>query len=266
MQSYLFFDYKRSILMNIIGSNTIVLNEINSTNDYASKLLSHSKQIEGTIVLTDFQTNGKGQANNIWISDRGKNILLSIILKPGFLEIEKQFYLSMAISLAILHTIKSYSDCRVEVKWPNDIFLDSKKISGVLIKNTLTGNKIKYAIAGIGLNVNQTEFGDLNDKATSLKSAHKIEFERDKVLKTLMKYLNSYYEKLMLLKHNEIKTEYEKNLYKINTQSDFEISNPGSSTKKIFSGTITGVDNHGKLCIYVDGKTETFMHKEIAFV
>jgi len=252
--------------MNIIGSNSIVLSEINSTNDYAYKLLSHSKQFEGTIVLTDFQTNGKGQANNVWISDKGKNLLLSIILKPGFLKIEKQFYLSMAISLSILHTIKNYSNNRVEVKWPNDIFLNGKKISGVLIKNTISGDKIKNAIIGIGLNVNQTEFGDLNGMATSLKLAHKIEFERNKVLKTLLKYLNSYYEKLMLLKHNEIKAEYEKNLYKINTQSDFEISNPSLSTKKIFSGTITGVDKHGKLCISINNEIRTFMHKEIAFV
>ena len=251
--------------MNIIGANTIVLDEIKSTNDYASNLLSHSKQFEGTIVLTDFQTNGKGQANNTWISAPGQNLLLSIILKPSFLEAGKQFYLSMAISLAILHTVKNHSDNQVEVKWPNDIFMDGKKISGVLIKNTLSGEKIKNSIIGIGLNVNQTDFGSLNNIATSLRLSHNSVIDRKEVLKILIEYLNFYYYKLIQSKYDEIKIEYENNLYRKNKKSRFELTNQQLSNR-LFSGTITGVDKYGKLCISTNGETKTFMYKEIAFI
>ncbi len=265
MQSYLFFNYKRSISMNIIGSNYIVLNEINSTNEYASNLLSQFKQLDGTIVLTNYQTNGKGQANNIWISEKGRNLLISIILYPKFLTIERQFCLSMAISLGILNTIKTFTKSDVKVKWPNDIIVDEKKIAGVLIKNTISGNRIKNTIVGIGININQKDFKSLKDIAVSLSLIENKIFDLKYILKILIKNLNIYYNKLSLLQVDKLKAEYEENLFRINELTTFQIPSKESLNAKIIKGKITGVDNYGKLCVLSDGKIKTFMHKEIAF-
>ncbi len=251
--------------MNIIGSNLIVLKEIGSTNEYAYDLLSQSKQIDGTIVLTYFQTNGKGQGKNLWISEKNKNLLLSIILQPDFLDIEKQFYLSMIISLGILNTIRKYTSEEIKIKWPNDIFLAGKKVAGILIKNILSGKKIKNSIIGIGLNINQYQFNELENIATSMAKMENKEFDLKKVLDELIINLNYYYNKLRKNKYVEIKKEYLENLYKLNIQSNFELPAINNTPSKSFSGKITGIDESGRLLVETQGEIKTFMHKEIIF-
>lgn len=252
--------------MNNIGSKLIVLKEISSTNEYAYNLLSQSKQIDGTIVLTYFQTNGKGQGKNNWISEKNKNLLLSIILHPDFLDIEKQFYLSKIISLGILNTIRKYTSADIKIKWPNDIFLAGKKVAGILIKNVLSGRKIKNSIIGIGLNINQHQFYKLENIATSLAKIENKEFDLKDVLEELIINLNFYYNKLRKGQYIEIKKEYLENLYKLNIQSNFEIPTTNNASSKSFSGKITGVDESGRLLVETQGEIKTFMHKEIIFL
>ncbi len=251
--------------MNNIGSKLIVLKEISSTNEYAYNLLSQSKQIDGTIVLTYFQTNGKGQGKNLWISEKNKNLLLSIILQPDYLDVEKQFYLSMIISLGILNTIKKYTSADIKIKWPNDIFLSGKKVAGILTKNILSGRKIKNSIVGIGLNINQDQFYKLENIATSLAKIENKEFDLKDVLEELIINLNYFYNKLRKSQYAEIKKEYLENLYKLNIQSDFELPATNNEPPKPFSGKITGVDESGRLLVETQGKIKTFMHKEIIF-
>lgn len=117
---------------------------------------------EGYIIQTNFQNSGKGQGKNTWESERGKNLLFSLLLKPYFLPASDQFVLTQIISLSVVDILKKLfeNDNKpvIKVKWPNDIYIDNRKVAGILIQNTISGNNIENSIVGIGLNVNQKKF------------------------------------------------------------------------------------------------------------
>jgi BirA family biotin operon repressor/biotin-[acetyl-CoA-carboxylase] ligase len=246
--------------VNIIGSNIIRLIETSSTNEYAVSLLSNIKHIEGAIVVSDFQKKGKGQGKNIWISEKGANILISILVAPKFLEIDKQFFLSIAVSLAILRTLKKYTKSKCKIKWPNDLYVNDKKICGILIQNSLGGKEIKNSIIGIGLNVNQTSFVGLGN-ATSLKLESGNEFDKEIILKTLIEDLNYYYNILKLEKYNLLKQEYENNLYKKNILTNYKLA-----SGKLIQGFIRGIKPSGQLILVSENQELCFNNKEIIFL
>ena len=136
----------------------IHLNETHSTNSYLRELIMREKeQPEGTVVITDYQTAGRGQKGNSWESERGKNLTFSILLHPNHIPPGKQFILSQLISIAIVGVLKEY-DRHFTIKWPNDIYWKEKKIAGMLIEVDLTGSSLSNAIIGIGININQRHF------------------------------------------------------------------------------------------------------------
>ena len=159
-----------------IGQNSINLKSIDSTNSYASELLRQNAPLEGTMIYTFDQHNGRGQRGNTWYSQPNKNATLSYILYPTFLQIEKQFLLNKITCLAVADLMAeiighskglTQKDKAVQIKWPNDIYVGNKKISGILIENTLRETSIRSSIVGIGININQTDFTDAIN-ATSL--------------------------------------------------------------------------------------------------
>jgi len=247
--------------VNIIGSHFIDLEQILSTNVYASELLSQSKQIDGTIVLTNFQFKGKGRGVNQWESEKNRNILMSIILYPNFLLPENQCYLSITISLGIRKTIESFTSNSCTVKWPNDIFVNDKKIAGVLIQNTLGGNRIKNTIVGIGLNVNQVKFSNSLKIATSLTNECGNELDRDFVLEMLVNNLNYYYSKLINHDFKYLRESYLNDLYKKDKYLDFILPNGNK-----INGTIKGISDIGELIIYSQGEKMIFHQSEIKMI
>ncbi|MFT7614301.1 MAG: BirA family biotin operon repressor/biotin-[acetyl-CoA-carboxylase] ligase, partial [Parvicellaceae bacterium] len=149
-----------------IGQKKIVLPSVDSTNNFAANLIKETNVVDGTVILSEKQTNGRGQSGNSWQSAYGDNITCSYILRPKFLDIEEQFYISIITSLAIISTLKSYG-IEPKIKWPNDILVGSRKIAGILIENSISGKTLNHSIIGVGLNVNQTSF-DLGISATSI--------------------------------------------------------------------------------------------------
>lgn len=136
----------------------IHLPSINSTNTYLHRMAAENPVLEPfTAVRADYQTAGRGQVGNTWESACGQNLLMSVYLRPSNLDVHEQFYLSMAVSLAVVDTVRYYVP-NAMVKWPNDIYVGNKKLAGILIENTLCHSQIFHAIVGLGLNVNQTEF------------------------------------------------------------------------------------------------------------
>ena len=142
------------------------LDETDSTNAYIRRMLSAPQQGETDpvadqsrywVVTTEFQSSGRGQGTNTWESERGKNLLFSVLCHPVWIPITGQFILSEAIALAIRDALAVY-DSHFTIKWPNDIYWNDKKICGILIENTLGGGHIKDCILGVGLNVNQNAF------------------------------------------------------------------------------------------------------------
>lgn len=233
------------------------IRETDSTNTKLRALLNEQPLPEGFIVRTDFQTSGKGQKGNSWESERGKNLLFSILLYPTYLPIEKQFIISQLISIAIKKTLDQYS-VGFSVKWPNDIYYFDKKIGGILIENIIQGNKIKSMIAGIGLNINQIKF---KSDAPNPVSLIQITGKRT----VLIPVLNQIYENIMelYLQWNEEKIAeiYAESLYR---KDGFHRYNASGEE---FEAKIIRVHPDGKLELETTGaEKREYYFKEVTFV
>ena len=135
----------------------IILPETDSTNSRLRELIREKQLAEFSFVRAEYQTAGRGQVGNSWESERGKNLLMSFLVLPKKLDVHRQFFLSMAVSIAIVETVSEYID-NVCIKWPNDIYVGDRKLVGILIENNLRGAQIAETIVGLGLNVNQLQF------------------------------------------------------------------------------------------------------------
>jgi BirA family biotin operon repressor/biotin-[acetyl-CoA-carboxylase] ligase len=174
-----------------IGHTKIRLESVDSTNNYTANLVSTTKVLEGTVIMASSQFAGKGQRGNNWISEPGKNLTFSVLLRPSFLPLNKAHLLTHLGGLAVLKTVASYC-INTSIKWPNDIYVSNNKIAGVLVENVIGENKIKQCIMGIGLNVNQTDFPTVLD-ATSLKKQTQMEHNLENVLNSICENIEEYY-------------------------------------------------------------------------
>lgn len=220
----------------------IKLKDIDSTNNLARKLLSEKKLENGDIVYTDFQISGKGQGENTWQSNPGDNILMSYIYIPDKLLAEKQFCISMAASLSVKNFI---DDCinkkyQTQIKWPNDIIVNNKKIAGILIENESSGQLLINSIIGIGININQENFENL-PLACSLKQISKKDYNIDTLIEDLKIHLHK---NLQNINNEKTKEEYLNNLFLINTLREYYSKEHG-----FFHGQIIGIDEFGRLKI-----------------
>lgn len=236
--------------------------ELDSTNSYALDLLSKSKPSEGTVISTFRQTAGRGQIGSTWESEPDKNISLSIVLYPTFLLPRDQFALNLAISLAARDLIAKYTEKVVKIKWSNDIYVGNRKICGILIQNILTTNAIQASVLGIGINVNQTFFSEKVPNATSFKLETQTEFLLPQLIEALCQSLEQRY---LSLKNSptaeHLRSEYLSHLYRFG-----ELANYQRADGTIFSGTITGIDQTGKLLIAHNEIIEAFEIKAITFL
>jgi BirA family biotin operon repressor/biotin-[acetyl-CoA-carboxylase] ligase len=244
----------------IIGSDLLFFENLPSTNSYAAVLLKRESPKEGTIVYTNFQTAGKGYSGNSWESEDGKNLLISIILYPDFINPSEQFSISMAISLGICDFLMRYiPGC--SVKWPNDIYIYNDKIAGILIESAIIADKFEYSIAGIGLNINQEKFISPALNPVSLKQISGKTFDLHISLAQLAADLDSRYKQLIASDNVQIRKEYELMLYRLNNWSDFRDING------IFTGRILGIGDYGSLKIETrDSIIREYSFKEVEFI
>ena len=230
---------------------------VDSTNNFAAISDKQSKLPNKTAIMAEYQSKGKGQYQNKWESERGKNILLSLFVIPN-LEIQNQFLLSCATALSIKDTVSYFLNVNAKIKWPNDIYVKKKKIAGILIENSISGKNISRSIIGIGLNINQTKFksGDYN----SFKLINKISNNRKRVLEYLIYRFNYYYEQLDD-SNNGLKNDFDNSLFLKDELISFK-----TPDKHTFKGKITGTDNSGKLKITLENNdVKSFNHKEVFF-
>lgn len=242
-----------------LGKNLVYLPSCHSTNDIAAEKIQNGSTFEGTVVITSDQTAGRGQRGNSWEALPGQNITMSVILKPDFLNATAQFSLNIAVSLGVYEFLSKYVAENLSIKWPNDIYIGNRKIVGMLLENTISGNRLSYTIAGIGVNINQLSFS--NDKIISLRLATRHdEYDLEKLIEELCVCLEKYY---LQLKngHTAIqKKQYLQHLYRFGETHAF--SKDGSK----FSGKIVGIADNGQLMIEVEGEIQYFGFKEVSFV
>lgn len=235
----------------------IRINETQSTNDFLNNLSKKQNLENKTILITDIQTKGKGQQNNYWESEPYKNLTFSIFYKNLNIEIQKQFYISMAVSLGIIDFLNSLK-IKAKIKWPNDIYVENKKICGILIENNILKNKIQSSITGIGLNVNQTVFLKTTKNPTSLKLIKNQEFNTDGLLDKLIENIDNKFIFLLKKDFAFLKENYLNNLYLLNKIHTFTIGN-----KKI-TAKIIDIEENGKLIIQDNNNvTSKYFFKEI---
>ncbi|HSG68036.1 MAG TPA: biotin--[acetyl-CoA-carboxylase] ligase [Bacteroidales bacterium] len=239
----------------------IFFKEITSTNDYARKLLASEKPEGGTVIQAGHQTAGKGHDGNSWESEAGRNILLSMIIYPGELEISRQFYLSMAAALGIADFLRDIiPDRKILIKWPNDIYVEDKKIGGILINNEIMGEHFEHAIVGIGLNVNQVKFSDDIPNPTSLSILTNKSHQIADLTIMLCGHLNSRFDQLTEGAFEGLEGDYLQNLLGLREWRTYIHNN-----RKI-RAMITGVNAFGHLLLDAgDRKIECDL-KEIAYL
>jgi BirA family biotin operon repressor/biotin-[acetyl-CoA-carboxylase] ligase len=244
-----------------IGKNHIHCTEISSTNDKAIELLQNNIP-EGTVITTLHQNNGRGQSGNVWQSETGKNVLFSVVLYPKFLQVQEQFYLTMAMALAVQKTIQHFiSDKSVQIKWANDILVEGKKISGMLIENQISGNRWQSTVVGIGINVNQSVFdSSIHHKTTSCIMETNKETDLFQWYKALCEYIELYYLKLKNHGAEHIKGDYTQNMAGYQEKRNYIIN------QQIMQGIVLGVDKQGKLALQQENSIFYYALKEIEWV
>lgn len=226
----------------------IKLDAIDSTNDFL-KSLSAKQNVENfTVVTAKTQTKGKGQMGSEWVTESGKNLIMSILVKDFLLETKAIFNLNIAVSMAVINALEEFKIPNLSIKWPNDILSDTKKIGGILIENSLKSDSSIISIVGLGLNVNQTNFENL-PKASSLAIVCNAKFDKEillfKIIENLEQNIILWNQKSVMLWN-----EYAEKLFKKGIPMPFQDVN-----QIHFMGIIQGIAANGKLLVLLEDDT-----------
>lgn len=242
------FEIKYKMSTNLIGNEVMFFETLDSTNTYA-KILAQKEFENGTVIVADQQNMGRGRLGRTWSSVKGKGIWMSILLKPDIIPSKIQI-ITLAAAVSIVRAIKELYNLEVKIKWPNDILLDGKKLSGILTEMSCSIEEINYLVLGIGININHISDDfpfELRDIATSIRKYYYEKFNIDKI------FSRSDIIKKVLISFEEI--------YKLITEKEFDVIinewrvNSCTLGKKIevndFSKKISGIaldiDDEGRL-------------------
>ncbi len=244
-----------------VGQNLVTIQQVDSTNTFLKTLLSNSKPLpEGTVIMAESQYAGRGQQQNKWHSEPGKNLTFSILLTPAFLAVTDQFDLNRVISLGVYDALRPYLGDDLKIKWPNDIYYGDRKLGGILIETHVQGVHIKDAIIGIGLNINQESFESGAGNAISLKQILHRDYDLKTILSEICGHIEAYYLNLRAGKFLFVRNTYLSRLYWLNEVKPFR-SNEG-----IFDGVIKNVKENGMLVVENNNGQQEFSLKQIEFL
>lgn len=238
--------------------NVIKVSATESTNDFLKQLLQINNPLNWTVIWTQNQTNGKGQRGSNWISEVGKNLTFSILIKNSVPEITQLFYLNQLVSVAILEVLTKINIPNLSIKWPNDILSDNKKIAGILIENSIKKNKKIDSIIGIGLNVNQENFINL-PKASSLFNITNTNFDLNFLLNQIVNQIQNNFQNC---KNTILIQKYLSKLYKINTPATFQ-----NIDNEKFTAIIRNISPIGELILEIENNQfKSYNLKEITLL
>ena len=239
----------------------IKLDAIDSTNTYLKALSMSGNADDGLAVVAKLQTNGRGQMGTVWNAQEAKNLTFSVFKEVAYVNVTQHFYLSIAVSLAVYEALNSLGMKRINVKWPNDILADNKKIAGILIENVIKSNVITGSVIGIGINVNQTDFVNLPLASSMLLLSGQVQ-NLDEVLDSVLKHIDIYFDYLKTKQFKILKSRYESRLFRKNKPSTFK-----DAEGSVFSGYIIGVSELGNLMIKVeDSIIRSYGFKEVTLL
>ncbi|MDC6384390.1 biotin--[acetyl-CoA-carboxylase] ligase [Flagellimonas taeanensis] len=247
-----------------MGEHTriIKLDATDSTNVFLKELLQSSGPLEDyTTIVATKQLKGRGQMGSAWESEGGKNLTFSVLKCFDSLRAEQQFLLNIGVSLAVCDALEAYEIPNLKVKWPNDIMSGSFKICGILIENALKGQWVQHSIIGIGLNVNQERFENL-DRAASLKSITGHFYDLDGLLNQILEKLQGHLDVMEGKTMAQLLPSYEKHLFRKDKPSTFT-----DADGELFMGFIRGVSSTGKLVVELEDRIfKEFDLKEVTLL
>ena len=255
----------------------IWLDCIDSTNEEARRRISDLDNLSVLSVLS--QSCGRGQGGNSWVSEPGKNLLFSVLLKYSddmgngsstpSVQAYDQFVISQMASLAVVDLLGEH-DIEAKIKWPNDIYVGDKKICGILIENAVSGKWISHSIVGIGLNVNQRNFDVSIPNPTSMTLSYpdkSEDFNLHDLLDEYMNILSGYIDRFCHITggYNRLNQLYLAQLWRRDEESEFIDNTTVPATK--FTGTIRGISDVGHLLIKTkEGELKEFAFKDISYI
>ena len=235
------------------------MEEVDSTNDYLWELSEKEDLPNFYSVSADFQPKGKGQDDNKWESAKGQNILMSILVNPDFLLAEDAYQISRWVSISMIEYLKGKGLGKLKIKWPNDIYVDRKKLAGILIQNAMAGVHLTKSMIGIGLNLNQLKFVSNAPNPVSVKQITGSTYDISKEIGVLKGILQKNYSKLKQNPQYIIRT-YHHLLYQLSENRSYKIRN------KVVQGNIQGVNQFGQLILAQKEGVFEYDIKEIKFL
>lgn len=244
--------------MSFALQNILILDSVDSTNNYAMALIQKDETSEIEPVFAMEQTRGKGRRGKQWESNKGANIILSIPMKMQWLPVSQQFQLSVAIALSCYDLFSKYLFSNLFIKWPNDLFINDSKAGGILIENIIKGTLWQWSVAGIGLNINQENFEEFNLKATSLKLATGKNYDVLNLAEELVLLVLKRMEELKSGNFGKMLEEYNQQLFGRNKMVKLKKENI------VFETKILGVSSSGQL-ITKDAFERRFDFDEVKF-
>ena len=236
--------------------NIIKLDAIPSTNDYLKVMRKLEKAKDMDIVWAVNQSSGRGQRQNKWFSEPHKSLTISVYKNLKDLSIIHPFLISAVISISIVKCLEKLKVPNVLIKWPNDILSCNKKIGGVLIENFFSKGKLVDSVIGIGININQDSFNNLNN-ASSLKIETGKNWEINNILENLLVNLNNGFKDLINIDKKKLLDLYESKLWKFKMKANFYSKNSN------FEAKIFRVNLNGELVLIIKGKEMTCNNREI---
>lgn len=215
---------------------------VESTNDTAKDAIRHKTALNGMVIRAGYQLKGRGRQGNTWESNKDQNLLFTIIFKPDKLHPAQQFVVNEQVSTTLRKQLQQLVPSKqVKIKWPNDIYIEDKKICGILIEHFILGENISYSVIGMGINVNQDTFAHA-DRPTSLRIETGTPFDIDKLCRELSYELLKNLSGTLTTPHiSKLKKEYETALYQLHEEKNYRIN--GQET----TATIEGVTQEGCL-------------------
>lgn len=227
-------------------SKIIYFKETDSTNNQAKRLAMEGAE-HGTLVVADRQTAGKGRLGRSWTSPAGTGIFMSLILKPAF-KPEHASMLTLVAALATAKALEQETGLKPMIKWPNDLVVNKKKVTGILTEMSADVEHIDYVVVGIGINVNMTEFPEeIRETATSLRLEAGHEVDRASLITAFLKHFDEEYERFEKTEDlTLLQEEYNERL--INREKEVRILDPAHPDGG-YNGRALGINEAGGLLI-----------------
>ncbi|MEJ7766294.1 MAG: biotin--[acetyl-CoA-carboxylase] ligase [Chitinophagaceae bacterium] len=235
--------------MPLIGEHFTVLQSVDSTNNYAMAQAHAGLAMHGNTYFSSEQTGGKGQRGKTWETGSGQNLAISVVLNPGNLLLSDQFMLNIAVTLACYDLVNDHALTDLRIKWPNDIYWRDRKAGGILIENLVKGSEWQHAIAGVGLNINQTHFSSNLKNPVSLKQITGKTYDLIELARNLCSKLEHTFNSLQV-EHQPLLEIYNRLLYKKNAAVTLKRNNI------VFNSVIRGVTRQGRLVVYSNMEQE----------